>query len=534
MANKWLTVIVFLVLLLSGCKSAVYTQTEANVANAKIQAKQYLHKSDDDAIAPAPVVVNPGSYVDATPRAIPHDAPWLMRHIIIRGDQLPFSYYSRIVANGAGDKVLTKYQTGLNGGLRLSLNYSGTVRGALDLLAAKTGYRYEVLRCNTIYWQEFVTRTFDIAFMPGDADYLMGKKSGGASSSRGSSSSGASDINYTTDNTESEYSNLSGKLSVWKDLHDTISQMLSPDGKVTVSQSTTSVTVRDRPTNVQLIAEYIAGLNNRLARQVLVKVQVLSVNLNSGFNFGIDWNMVARAFNKSPFRLNSKLGTPLTLSSLSGGAALVDVPTFGVQQEKPAEGTTFHNPYPAYTILVNALNQQGKASVLSEPRVLCLNNQVCVVRVVNQRGYVASIETTSSPGATTLGTVTSQITPGSVTTGLTLYILPKILNDKVFLQVNADLSDLLSIETSSTQTVDGTPTNSSNYIQYPNVNVKHFNQRSMIKSGDSLILAGFRETRNRAGAQQLLTLQALGGRTAEQLSTEIIMLITPIILDGTS
>ena len=33
-------------------------------------------------------------------------------------------------------------------------------------MAAKTGYVYSVHR-NSVYWQAFITRTFDIAFMPG-------------------------------------------------------------------------------------------------------------------------------------------------------------------------------------------------------------------------------------------------------------------------------------------------------------------------------------------------------------------------------
>src|SRR5205823_3858044 len=105
------------------------------------------------------------------------------------------------------------------------------------------------------------------------------------------------------------------------------------------------------------------------------------------------------------------------------------------------------NQIPSWTILFNALSQQGKTSVVSEPRVVCLNNQVAVVRIVQQNGYVASIQNTSlagstggSGGTTNVGTVTSQVTPGTVITGLTLYILPKIMQDKIYMQVNADLS----------------------------------------------------------------------------------------------
>ena len=61
--------------------------------------------------------------------------------------------------------------------------------------------------------------------------------------------------------------------------------VLSPDGKVMVSESTTSVTVRDRPGNVQLVEQFIANINKNLSKQVLVKVQVLEVNLENSFEF---------------------------------------------------------------------------------------------------------------------------------------------------------------------------------------------------------------------------------------------------------
>src|SRR4029077_7757034 len=120
----------------------------------------------------------------------------------------------------------------------------------------------------------------------------------------------------------------------------------------------------------------------------------------------------------------------------NNGVNAPGVPNFGT--------AATNNQIPSWTILLNALNQQGKTSIVSEPRVLCLNNQVSVVRIVSSEGYVASIQNTSTGGGGNLtaaqNTVTSQITPGTVTTGLTLYILPKILREKVYIQVNADLS----------------------------------------------------------------------------------------------
>lgn len=517
-------------LLLTSCHSKLYNQTEANIADVKLGEQAARQMSDRKAQKAPALVLNKGLYVDRTPISLAKNPTWLRNHVVIRGDQLPFSYYSRTIARGAGGHILTKYQTDLNQALTISVNYSGTMRGALDLLAAKTGYIYTV-SCNTIYWRAFVTKTFQVAFMPGGTDYLLGKPEGSTANTANTSAQGAqgSVSNYvSSDASADEYSSLKGSLSIWRDITATIKQLISKEGQFNVSESTTSVTVRDRPNNVSLIGQYIANLNHNLSKQVLVKIQILETELQNDYNYGINWQLITKAFHNSPFILNASYGTPVSITSLTTQMASA---LTGSVPAVPQFGTQGNGKVPSYTILFNALNQQGKTSVVTEPRTLCMNNQVSVVRIAREEGYVASIQNTSlagsgsTGGTNNLGTVTSQVTPGSVITGLTLYILPKILGDRIYLQVNADLSN------NNGFTVFG-PTNSQ--VQLPNITLKHFNQRSVIHSGDTLILSGFRQLTNQSGAMQFLKSQTLGGKAAAQINRETIVLITPFILPGTA
>jgi len=511
------------ILIITACTTPpIFNQTEGNVADVAQRNKEAIQKSDRDAKPAAPLVIKQGLYVDRTPVDIMRNPRWMRNHIILRGDQLPFSYYSRTVAAGGGGNILTRYQVGLDPATPVTVNYEGTVRGALDVLSARTGFVYTV-QGNNVYWQSIVTKTFDVAFMPGSSDYLMGKKgggsSGGAATPGGGSSSGTT-VSGIDDSSAAQYSNLKGTLSIWDDLKNTIQQMLSPDGKVIVSQATTSVTVRDKPSVVSLVSKYVDNLNKNLTKQVLVKVQVLEVDLSSNFNYGINWNIVQGAFGGSNYLLNANNGEPISFTNILGSTAVTQA---GLQMQP--------NRTTGFTTLVNALKQQGKVSVVSEPRVVCLNNQVSVIRIVNQEGYLASIQNTTVGGATVGGsTVTSQVTPGTLVTGLTLYVLPKIMNNKVYMQVNADLSSSNGF-TFINSTPDPNSPNASQ-IQVPNVTQKQFNQRSVIASGDTLILSGFRRVTNNAAASQLFEAQSLGGQAAAQLNTETIVLITPIILSG--
>lgn len=523
MLKKWIILFFTVALALTACHSPVYDQTEANVADVKLKAAAARKKSDDSGKPQPSLLVKKGDYVDTTPISLYQKPSWLKNHIEIRGDSLPFSYYSRTIARGAGTDILTKFQPGLDAAVRVSLNYSGTVEGALDLLATKAGYVYTINK-DQIFWKAFITRTFDVAFMPGGTDYLMGKSSSGNSSSASSSSGSGTTSTFGNDSADAEYSSLSGKLSLWDDLKTTITQLLSQDGKVTVSQATTSVTVNDRPSNVELVEQYIRNLNKNMSKQVLVKIQILEVDLTNDYSFGINWDAIMHAFHNSPFVIKANYGTPIAITSFTPQPSGFTAPSFGtiVDPSNP-------NGIPSYNILFNALNQQGKTSVVSEPRVICLNNQVSVVRITESEGYVASVENTSTgAGGTTTAaqnTVTSQVTPGTLITGLTLYVLPKILGDKIYMQVNADLSTKIALQPFGS---------GSSTIQLPNVRAKHFNQRSVIHSGDTLILSGFRQVGNQARAQQMINSQALGGKASVQENSETVVLITPIVLPGSA
>ncbi|MEO8965556.1 MAG: hypothetical protein ABI370_12900, partial [Gammaproteobacteria bacterium] len=155
---------------LAGCHPAVFNQSEANVADVMERTEDARVKMTAQLKPPPTLTVNQGLYVDKTPISLSRQPVWLRNQIVLRGDQLPFSYYSRIVVTGGGRNVLTHYQTGLDEKTMVAINYTGTVKGALDLLAAKTGYVYTV-NGNDVYWQAFLTKTFDIAFMPGSSDY---------------------------------------------------------------------------------------------------------------------------------------------------------------------------------------------------------------------------------------------------------------------------------------------------------------------------------------------------------------------------
>jgi type IVB pilus formation R64 PilN family outer membrane protein len=451
---------------------------------------------------------------------------WMNNRVSMRGQNMPFSFWVDKVVTPTGANI--SYQDAMNQNFSLPFNYTGTVQGALDKLAATTGYDYTVTG-NEVNWYEYITKTFDVSFMPGASQYMMGGQTqiagttSGSSGSSGGSGGSTAATNISGQLQAGQYSNLQASLSVWTDLQNTIKTMLSKDGKVTVSQATTTITVSDRPENVRLVGDYLASMNKDLSRQVALQVEVLQIHLNKAFSYGVNWNVVTHKI--------SVLGGLASSTSTSLGGNLTSVG--GIVPTGLGFGITNSNP----KVLIEALSQQGEVTTVTNPRVVTLNNQVAQIGITSQKSYLASSSVTNTAN---VGTQVS-LTPGIVTTGFTLYVLPKIMNHDVFLQLTSELSNLDSLQTFNSATGESTSSSSSSsssssnqttpttQIQEPTVSSKSFNQRVMVPSGCTLVLSGFRQVTNESNKSAPFSIDAIGARGVQQDNTEILVLITPII-----
>lgn len=489
---------------LTGCAGfGLYNNTEKNVGQVQAQVDAVkLHNLPDNH-----PFVNPARYTNLATEDFSQNNPaWLNQRVNVRGQNLSIDFLTNRIVTNTGATV--SYDAGTNPNQAASINYAGTIRGALNNLAQATGYNYTV-NGNTILWSAFVTKTFDVSFMPGSSQYLMGQQ---ANTTTASANSGGTNVAASAP--DSQYSTLQGSLSVWQDLENTIKDMLSSDGKVIVSQATTTITVRDHPENVREVQEYLTSMNRDLSRQVALQVQVLQINLKKAFQYGINWSLVAGSISAgggAADALGNSLSTIGDITPVGLGVGIVRNP----------DGTTGNK------FLLQALEQQGDISVVTQPRVVTLNNQVARIAITTQKTYLASITTTTTGGST--NAVQTSLSPGTVTTGFTMYVLPKIIGGDVLLQLTSELSNLDSLDKLTSNTGSN-----ANVINAPTVSSKSFNQRSMVPTGATLVLAGFRQVSNEANKASLFGIEPLGGKGAQQLNTETIVLITPVIVGANS
>jgi type IVB pilus formation R64 PilN family outer membrane protein len=504
-----------------------YSKAESRIAQSNDTLAQ-IDKVEKKEISVAPAsVVKQGIYVDQTPISLIKDPTWLKQRVSYSGDKLPFSFYSRKLVNPFG--ITTKYQAGMDISKSISMNYHGTVKGALDELSSKTGYVYSIKK-KTVRWREFVTKTFDVAFLPGQTNYSIGglkqsstsTSASGVTQESGDADSGAATVVSLDTGSSSNYANLGAEeLSVWDDMKNVITNMLSTSGKVTVSESTSSVTVTDHPGNVEAIGEYINRVNKELSQEILVKLEILDVEYTKESYHGINWSVVAKLFKDTGFDLNSDFSSsPLSITRLDGG-------TSSIGGGLSATGGDLSGT----NLLISALSQQAKVHVVTSPKIMTMNDQVAQIEVKNETGYLASLSSTSDTSDDTT-TITSEITPGLVVTGLKLFLLPRVIGRDVFIQVSTDLSTLESIDSVSDKS-DEASADDSTEIQVPVINGQNFSEKGIIRSGNTLILAGYKSIADNAAKMSMFGRDSLGNKGSSRTNQEVIVLITPYIIDRT-
>jgi type IVB pilus formation R64 PilN family outer membrane protein len=377
----------------------------------------------------------------------------------------------------------------------------GNLKGLLDTAAARFGVSWKYANGNIQFFHTD-TRTFQIAAVPGDSA-LTASVSSGASSGGGGGGGASAGAGGSVNATNAQNTAVKSTLSVFSSIEKAIGIMLSGQGKVVASPATGSITVSDTPDNLERIALFVDKENLALSRQVMVNVTVLAVTLTRGDNYGIKWDAVYKTLTNK-YGLSNSLATAANSSAFS--ASILNTAT------SKLAGTT---------MMIEALSEQGRVRRETSASVVTLNNQPVPVQVAKQTSYLQSSQTTQTPN---VGSTTT-LTPGTITTGFNMSILPNVLNNGiVMLQFSTDISSLRALRTVSSNNAS---------IETPETETRNFLQRVAMKSNETLIISGFEQTDDNLNQQGIGTPAnlLLGGSVGATTNKEVIVImITPIAM----
>lgn len=402
--------------------------------------------------------------------------------------------------------VNLKYIDGVDMSKIVSVKSDGTVGDAIRAISGAAGYNYSVTE-NTITFSKFQTKTFDIAMIPGVEEFGVGKKGGEQQQSGGGEEKES--IITSTD----EYAHTEGSIDIYTDLNKTLPLLLSQEGKYELNPATTSLIVKDYPANIDKVGAYISDQNEKMTRQVSIDMTIIDVQFDDTTKFGVDWSAVAQQLGSKNYSIN------LDTMFLNGLATTSFAPMTLTSQIGSGKGN-------GTALLIQALQSQGTVSSESQPKSVTLNNRVAKLRSIVRESYIAEQKITNTINVGS----ESSITQANVETGFSMYALPKIYRDEVIMRLTTNLSTLLRLEKKGSNNSGGTGTQV--LVEAPKVSDKDFDNSVIIRSGDTLLIAGL-STVSESSTDANSGSEIVGvSKSSNKVRVETIIAITPTILKG--
>jgi MSHA biogenesis protein MshL len=258
--------------------------------------------------------------------------------------------------------------------------------------------------------------------------------------------------------------NTTSRSDFWPDLKSAIEAIVgSKDGgrSVVVSPQSGVVVVRAMPEELRNVDTYLKATQLSVDRQVILEAKILEVELNDGYQSGINWASFASFRGSHDNRVSTGFltpGTSLTPLPFAGGQpppiasgdGLAASTGFSLSNTAAVAGSMFGLALQTnnFAALISFLESQGTVHVLSSPRVATLNNQKAVLKIGTDEFYVTgvtTVTTATNAGNTTTPTVTLQ----PFFSGVVLDVTPQI-DDKgnILLHVHPSVSQVSTVNKS--------------------------------------------------------------------------------------
>lgn len=361
-----------------------------------------------------------------------------------------------------------------------------------------------VVEADAPYWRNYTVDYVNVARNSTTEAQVRTSIVGGAGST--------STLNQTTGN------------NFWTTLPQNLEALLNTTGsaptgtvqRVIANPETGVVSVLGTSRQHESIASFIDSVQTRSLYQVLIEATVVEVRLNDNYQAGVDWNMLDR--NNGEISFVQNLTDTQFRSNPPASVLMID------RSSTPD----------AIDATITMLSQFGELRVLSSPKLMTLNNQSGVLRVVNNVVYF-TIEV--EPQIVTDVGMQSAVYTSTATTvpvGFVMTVTPQISqDDQVTLYVRPSISRIIGYKTDPNPALqDAGITN-----EIPETQLSEMESVLKVYSGQVAILGGLMQDSiqsDQDGLPVLSRLPGVGGlfryENERAAKTELIVFIRPIVI----
>lgn len=319
----------------------------------------------------------------------------------------------------------------------------------------------------------------------------------------------------------------SSETDFWKDLKEAITGVMGsgPDRAVVVSPQAGLVTVRGLPAEIEAVRAYLGQTEASLQRQVILEVKIIEVTLNDDYQQGINWSQIAGTIGSTDINFsNNSFNLGNNITAQIGGLGSIGF-----------EGDDFSG-------VINLLETQGNAQVLSSPRVTAINNQKAVIKVGSDEYYVTGVSSSSNLADTTgTGTGITRDVPipelEPFFSGIALDVTPQInVDGDVILHVHPSVSE--TTELSKSINLGGT---SAYTLPSAQTNIRESDTIIKARNGEIVVIGGLMQSTISDSESKVPVLGSVPvlGKLFTSISKverkkELIILIKPTVSSGSA
>ena len=443
----------------------------------------------------------------------------------------PIETFTVSVENVAADKLLfalardAKFNIDIHPGINGSITLNAvnqTLPQLLERIAKQVDLRYQINGTQlTISPDNPYIHLYQIPYInlsrksTGEVSIAteIAQTGKGISSEANSNSESAGNISRTQVINESSH-------FFWDRLNKNILAVLASDGNVKPHQLIPNpesglITVRATHKQHQQIQIIIDKLLINVQRQVLIEATIAEVRLSDEYQVGIDWK---------------NLGRNLDFTQSLLGGNLANSPVYTIQYTNPT--SKFGN----ISATVSLLEQFGKVKVLSSPKIMVLNNQTAILKVVDNIVYFTSQVEINQTDTAIRETLTTEI--NTIPVGLVMSVTAQISeNEVVILNIRPTISRIIDFKSDPNPALAKAGT--VNLI--PEIQVREIESVLRINNGEIAIIGGLMEDvidKNTQGVPLLSKLPLIGDlfsyRKNKYTKTELVIFLRPIVIKNAS
>ena len=412
--------------------------------------------------------------------------------------------FSIVVKDGKAQEKISQIQKNINA-------KQANLNEIFDLLIKENNLHYDfngkILRISTLK-----TQTFKLGYITSVRE--------GQSITKASVDARSRQSDYKSGDEGAVEDNMiksSERFDFWQTIEKELLALLNTEAEletkaVIINPNAGLITINGTFNQLERAREYIQQLQNRLKKQVAINVSIIAVSLDKSHSSGINWQNFSIDFNSQNAQNSNSL---ISFQNTNEGNLFVKNLGFNV-------GLNLNS-------VMNFLSQNGKTKVLSNPKLVALNNQQAIISVGDTINYQVKESSKSTDSGTTVSEIYNNY---SIFIGILLNILPEISDDgKIMLRISPSLSNFKYPQDNRRQ--------SEPRVIAPDTIQKKLSTVVEMENNQTLVLGGLishNESLDESSINFLSKIPLLGslfkGSSQTQSSTEIVFIITPLIIDN--